>query len=347
MRLNPGLHLIDRDPGSVQIGAGPGALVLGNLQPADRRFLAALRTGVPDGGETGAAAECSLSGSRTTALLEALAPVLVSSAPPTPEIPGLRRERLAADAVRLSAAYGTDGRAAIHRRHLAAVSVSGLGRTGALLGRALAAGGIGTLLLRDDGVVEPGDVGGAYAVTDIGMNRAQAVKRHIYRIDPTIRVLALPVAAPGRAVPVSLDLAAESGGATPAPAAQCPQLSVRVCETGCDVGPLVVPGMTPCLECLERHRADPGSSWHAMADPVQDPASGQPRGEETAAALLAAGLAAGQILGFVDGIKQPATWSAVQRLRLADGYLSLHALSYHPSCACRLQRQHPGRNAVA
>lgn len=362
MRINPGIHVLDVAPGAVQLGIGPGSLLLRNLQPADLGFLASLRRGVPDGSEAAAGAAVLLPAGRSASLLAALEPLLVPYEASAPPVPSLRSERLRPDASRLSAAYRLNGEEPVRHRSAAAVSIDGLGRTGALLARTLAGAGIGTLLLSDPGVVTPGDVGSAYAMTDIGMNRAAAVKRHLFRIDPTQQVLTLSDARGSSPRAIDLAVTVRPVGAVPLdretgpePAPRVPQLLLTNQEGGWDVGPLVIPGATPCLECLDRQRADTDPGWYAAAealgrpDPgsrtaagaMEDPVGGWPAGEESAGSALAAGAAAMAALVFLDGINRPALQSAVLSLRTSDGYPRLQKLAYHPSCGCRLQHREP------
>lgn len=353
MRINPGVHVLEVSPGARQLGIGAGSLLLRNLQDTDLAFLAALRHGVPDGTETAAAEALSLPPERTASLLEVLGPLLVRQEPAAPPVPSLRAERLLPDAQRLSLAYRSNGEDTVRRRAAATVLVDGLGRTGALLARTLASAGTGTLLLADPGAVSPADVGTAYAVTDIGMNRAAAVKRHVFRIDPTLQVLVVS-GATGRPGNTSVDLAVSvrtlgsgRGEGRPADVAGgIPHLVLTAQEDGWDVGPLVVPGATPCLECLDRHRADTDPGWYAAVDALSrlagsgaGPEGLVPGGEESAGAALAAGAAAAAALVFLDGVNRPALYSAVLRLRAADGYPRLQKLDYHPACGCRLQHR--------
>ena len=357
MRINPGVHVLEVSPGARQLGIGAGSLLLRNLQGPDLAFLAALRQGVPDGTETAAAAALSLPPERAASLLEVLGPLLVRQEPAAPPVPSLRSERLQPDAQRLSSAYGVNGEDTVRRRAAAAVRVDGLGRAGALVARTLASAGVGTLLLADAGTVSPTDVGAAYAVTDIGMNRAAAVKRHLFRIDPTLQVLVVsgvPERVGGTAVDLAVSVRAiGSGSGHPADGTGGgPLLVLTAQEDGWDVGPLVVPGATPCLECLDRYRADTDPGWYAAADALgrqagSTGAAGQaakadcpgPQGEETAGSVLAAGAASAAALSFLDGINRPALYSAVLRLRTADGYPRLQKLDYHPACGCRLQHR--------
>ena len=350
MRINPGLHVLALSASARQYGLGPEALVLRGLRESDLAFLAALREGLPDGMEAAEGRRHQVPSQRAQALTQALAPVLLpfpdTAGPHEPAVPALRLERLSRDSDRLSAAYGLNGSAILRRRSRCMVEVNGLGRIGSLLAQALAGAGVGTLVLSDSGVVLPSDVGPGYPLTDQGMRRAQAVKRHIYRLDPTVQVLLAAgsdASGPKRA---HLDLAVRVGPPPPAgragdaPASEHPHLAVTVQETGVDVGPLVVPGLTPCLECLDRQLADGNSTWYTAADALErQQVEAAPAGEETCGAVAAAGVAAGQVLAFLDGVVQPATWSAILVLRAADGYVGPKKLSFHPDCGCRLQQK--------
>lgn len=349
MRINPGLHVLALSASARQYGLGPSALVLRGLQQTDLAFLAALRTGMVDGRESAEAARCAVPPQRARALTQALAPVLLpfpeQAQSSGPAVPALRMERLAGDIDRLSAAYGVNGSAMIRHRARAAVEIAGLGRTGSLLARALATAGVGTLVLSDPGVVLPTDLGPAFALPDLGMGRVQAVKRHIYRVDPTIQVLANPEGSPGPHT-AHLDLSIcvgkppIAGRAAGSPVREHPFLAVTVQETGVDIGPLVIPGLTPCLECFERQLADGDSMWYSAADALsRHQVEASPAGEETSGSLLAAGAAAAQALVFLDGMVQPAVWSAVLVLRSADGYLGFRKVAFHPECGCRLQQK--------
>lgn len=347
MRINPGIYVLDLGPDRRQFGLGAGALLLAGLTPADLAWIGQLRGGIPDGAEQAAAAVAGIGAERQSQLLTALAPVLLPWTDNQNLLPPLRQERLGPDIQRLSAVYGQDASDAVARRAGAAVEIQGLGRCGSLLARTLAAAGIGTLLLGDPRVVAPSDVGPAYALTDIGMQRFQAVRRHLYRIDPTVRVLSVPGPDPGRAT-ADTDLAILVSD-QPGPMLSLadgereqPHLAVTVQQYGYQIGPLVVPGSTACLGCLDRYRGDADPGWYASSAALapDSPEAGNPHcpgGEEVSAAGLAAGIAASQALSFIDGVAQPITWSAVLQLRTADGHIGVEPLEFHPGCGCQLQ----------
>ena len=96
------------------------------------------------------------------------------------------------------------------------------------------------------------------------------MKRQLYRIDPTVRVLQVPWPAGGvRTAAVDLTILASEKPAPlralPGDRLEQPHLAVSVQQYGYQVGPLVVPGATPCLGCLDRHRGDSDPGWYAPA----------------------------------------------------------------------------------
>lgn len=98
------------------------------------------------------------------------------------------------------------------------------------------------------------------------------------------------------------------------------------------VGPLVVPGLTPCLACRERHRADTDPAWPDLRDQLAVHAAGPVAA--TSAVPATAALAVVQVLAFLDGEHRPASWSAELVLRVADGRTGRRPCLPHPACSC-------------
>ena len=350
LKINPGLRMVEFAAGSVQFGLGAGGLVLDGTGESDRQFLRRLRQGFDASDLDAVRAGCGLEADRAALLLAALAPVLV---PDTggERLSGLRADRLAPDARHWSAVYAADGEGLLAARSRCVVQIIGLGRTGAALATALTAAGVGTLLLEDPAVVSPADVGsGAFRITDIGLTRGQAVRRAARQIDPTVACHLLPgeTAEQGAAgiFPRVLNLAIylDRDVADPRVAAALmsrghPHLSVLVREHDTLIGPLVVPGQTSCLGCVELHRADADPTWpEVVARLTSTPGTASARGQagEVSQSVAAAGLAAIQALLFLDGRNQPGSFSAVLRLESGDGTLTRHDYPPHPDCGCML-----------
>jgi bacteriocin biosynthesis cyclodehydratase domain-containing protein len=346
LRINPGLRLVERAD-AVQIGFGARGVVISGTDHGDRAFLKLLRRGVPAGQLDAVAGRCGVSADRARGLLAALEPVLVDSS--GPGLAGLRADRLAPDSAHWSAVYGCDSGELLARRADAAVHLIGLGRTGGAIACALAAAGVGTLLLEDAAAVRPADIGsGAYRLGDVGLNRAQAARKMIAHIDPTTATHIMPnTTAPGTAAkrPRFLDLIVYTDRDVPSPEAaqalaECgnPHLPVLLRECDALVGPLVVPGETACLDCVDRHQAQQDSGWNEISALLRDEAAADlPSVDEVAQSIAAAGLAALQVLLFLDGRNRPAAWSAVLQLRAGDGTVSRHEYEPHAGCVCQLQ----------
>lgn len=112
-------------------------------------------------------------------------------------------------------------------------------------------------------------------------------------------------------------------------------LLVRAVEGSLVVGPLVVPGRTPCLRCLDAHHATDDPLYPALVaihhraerrDGVAEPL-------DSALVSLAVAWAVRDLVSHLDG--EPAsTWSATVHLgpRLAD--LTMVRWLRHPDCGC-------------
>jgi bacteriocin biosynthesis cyclodehydratase domain-containing protein len=100
------------------------------------------------------------------------------------------------------------------------------------------------------------------------------------------------------------------------------------------VGPLVLPGRSACLRCLDLHRADRDPAWpHVVAQLVRQRTGPPPR--ETASTVLAAGLAALQVLTQLDGCAVPASVGRTLEVELPDGLVERRRWPPHPSCGCQ------------
>jgi len=117
-------------------------------------------------------------------------------------------------------------------------------------------------------------------------------------------------------------------------AADLPHLSVVVRETSVVIGPLVVPGRSACLRCLDLHRTERDPQWPLVLAQLLAPADRRVPHEETALAQVAAGVTALQVLGHLDGHGAPACVGATLEVELPDGLACRRPWPAHPSCGC-------------
>ena len=113
-------------------------------------------------------------------------------------------------------------------------------------------------------------------------------------------------------------------------------LAVCVRDGTVVVGPLVRPGSSPCLNCLDLHRQDLDPDWRAVAAQLHtSPEVGEPVTATTA--LAAAAFATFEVLTHVDG-GTPATLGATIEIT-EPGRHARRQWIQHPSCGCRRRRR--------
>jgi bacteriocin biosynthesis cyclodehydratase domain-containing protein len=327
--LKPGLRLLRRDRTTLQLGLTPGAaLVLEGVDEVDRRVLDLLDGSRDAVGVVRDAAALGVDPVRATELIDLLrrAGALDDGPPPTTTV----ADRLAPDALALSLRHPGPGTAAraLSRRARTAVTVHGGGRVGASLAGLLSAAGIGRVTVRDPGIIRPADLAPA------GIRRMRTGTRG----DIATRVAAASATVvegpePRRRLDVVAPVGLAAAPEILAAVRRRTHLFVAVRETTAVVGPLVVPGHTPCLRCLELGRGERDPAWPRLAAQLV----GEPRAVEPSdvvLATMAAALAAAQLLTLVDGVERPSTMGGVLELGPADGRVRRRSVSSHPACGC-------------
>jgi hypothetical protein len=324
------LPLIRRDTTTVQVGTDPRwAVVLADLSPSAARALTSLPVGA-----TRRALDAALRAERVTRdegeavaahlsaahlLVPAVAPVAPSDSPD----------------VRAWSLLDVDGEGAavLSARSRTRVRVCGLDRIGAVVAHTLATSGVGTLELDDPAPVGPADVGfGGLTERDLGEPRELAVARAVRAARPRVRTVAAAGRSPDLVVLVDAGVA-DPVRHTPLRDADVPHLSVVLREASVLVGPLVVPGRTACLTCVELHRTDADPAWPVIAAQlVADRAVTSLAAESTLAAMAGA-WAAGQALAHLDG-RACATYDAAVEVALPLGLPRAQQWLPHPSCGC-------------
>lgn len=348
-----------RGHGELQVGLSPRhGVVLDGLTAADARLVDALDGSLDGAGLHELGTRLGIPPQRVDALVAALdaAGALVPgpvdrSSPTAAAPPSTARERLRPDASvwsLVAVASGSDGADVVRARARRQVAVVGAGRTGAGIATTLAAAGVGSVLVRDDALTARADVCPAGASeADVGTPRATAAGRAAARVAPACATG--PVSAGGRCAagrpaghgdrPDVVVLTAH--GAIDPRAGDAllrddvPHLAVVVRESDVVVGPLVLPGRSPCLRCLDLHRSARDPLWPRVVAQLAVPRRrGHPPPEETALSTAVAGLAALQVLGQLDG-RVPASLGATLEVALPDGLVSRRPWTTHPSCGCR------------
>ena len=116
-----------------------------------------------------------------------------------------------------------------------------------------------------------------------------------------------------------------------------PHLAVLAEEAIGVVGPLVEPGHTPCLRCLDLSKAARDPAWPRILAQVSGPvaASAAALACDTALAAATAALATAQALMLIDRAGEPATANGTLELVLPDWQWHRRGWPAHPACTCR------------
>ena len=340
--LRAGLLPLWRDRDTLQFGVDPRrAVALGGLGPA-------------------AAVISLLDGSRDTASLTATAQaygipadavsrvlVLLGDAGVLDDFPlGLQaclpdrmRARLAPELATAALAYadGDGGARTLARRRAAFVRIHGAGRTGACLASFLAASGVGHVVCADPEPAEPADLAPAGLVeADLGAPRQEGAARAVGRAAPWCRngddgtvpdlvVLTRPV------LPDLTDGLLRD---------RVPHLAVAAGEAIGVIGPLVRPGRSACLRCVDLRKADADPQWPKIVAQATF-ARVRPQACDTVLAAMAAALTSAQALALIDrpvsfgpGSAGPATVNGTLEVVLPDWQWRRRTWPPHPACSC-------------
>jgi bacteriocin biosynthesis cyclodehydratase domain-containing protein len=331
-RARPGRPILRRGPDRLQVGLDPAsALVVQGLSDVASAALLRLdgRTGRHD--LVRAAPELA-------AVLDALQRegVLADDEPGT-TLAAWRRERHAPDLAALALVAGTTRAAeqVLARRARSTVVVRGNDRAAAHVAVGLAAAGVGTVALEGpDRPAAADDVTGV-SPWEPGVSWreqvSEAVRRlgtHPVRVGVRPPALVVVCAAADADLPwtdpeLCDDLLADG----------VVHLPVAVAGAAARVGPTVVPGLTPCLWCLDLRAADADPAWPALADQLRlrHPVA---RAHDGVLATAAAALAVAEVLQVVDGSGEPATYAAALELRAPAALPREVPVVRHPVCGC-------------
>ena len=336
LALKPGLLPVWRDDDTLQIGIDPRravavsgigrtAALIGLLDGSrDREAMIAAARGY---GITAEAAD------RLITLL-AIAGVLEGfPASALRALPDGLRSRLAPELATTSLAHGDgDGGArSLARRSATYVRVYGAGKVGSGIASLLAAAGIGHVACRDTGAAFAADLAPAgLCEADIGEPRSAGAARAIRRSAPEARTdddARRP------------DLAVLAGRHGPELAArlmadEVPHLTATAGEAIGVVGPLVIPGRSSCLHCLDLARADRDPAWPLVLAQLMGRELSTPACDCVLATSVAA-QASAQVLAFVDrGGQADAVTNGTLELVLPGWQWRRRTWLPHPGCGC-------------
>jgi bacteriocin biosynthesis cyclodehydratase domain-containing protein len=324
--LKPGLLPVWRNRDTVQIGIDPRrAVALTGMRGADA--LLHLLDGSRDRAQVlAAASDLGMDAATADQMLS-----LLTAAGALSDLPAGRygtlsagaRARLAPELATAALARGdADGGArTLARRQAACVRVHGASRPGLWIAGMLTAAGIGLVISTGPTAAGTGAAGAGTAEAGAGRaaQRARAPQARSRR--PSLVVLAdshrreLPAALAQKLVP---------------------HLAVSAGEAIGVVGPLVLPGRSACLRCLDLTRAERDPAWPLILAQLSAQAGADPPGCDTVLATTVAAQAIAQALAFIDEDGQaPAVTNGTLELVLPGWQWRRRTWQPHPRCGCR------------
>jgi hypothetical protein len=353
--LRAGLLPLWRDRDTLQFGVDPRrAVALGGLGPA--AAVISLLDGSRDRDSLIATAQAY--GIPADAVSRVL--VLLADAGVLDDFPlGLNgwlpsQARLAPELATAALAYadGDGGARTLARRRACFVRIHGAGRTGACLASFLAASGVGHVACVDPSPAEHADLAPAGLIeADLGAPRHEGVARAVGRAAPWCRtgddgtvpdlvVLTRPV------LPDLTDGLLRD---------RVPHLAVSADEAIGVIGPLVRPGRSACLRCVDLRKADADPAWPKIVAQATF-ARVRPQACDTVLAAMAAALACAQALALIDRpassgpvsagpvsagpvssgpvFSGPATVNGTLEVVLPDWQWRRRTWPPHPACSC-------------
>lgn len=194
------------------------------------------------------------------------------------------------------------------------------------LGIGLALGGVSALSILDR---RPAQSRIADGHRGAGVGDVAALTRAIKDAEPTVRIA-------GSDERASLEVlrahgSSDIGLARDLTARDIPHLDVVTDEEGVSVGPLIVPGVTPCETCLGIAHTERDPWWPRLALQLGDPRRNGGLRVPPEAVLLATGVALREILGFLRG---GAPWSRRWRIPFTGEAIEVEDCVGHPACGC-------------
>ena len=226
-----------------------------------------------------------------------------------------------------------DGAAVLGARAARAVRVEGLGRTGTVLATALAAAGVGTIVLVDPRMVGPSEPGvGGMRERDVARPREEVAARLLADLAPGVST----ALAPGEDVDVVVLV--DSYATDPERAAAWREsgvtvLPVVVREADAVVGPVVRPRGGPCLRCVGLTMSDVDRDWPLVAAQLCARGQRAPAPQEALLAQVTGAFAAAQVVVELDGVGRAPSGTSFE-LALPELVGRRREWSVHPQCDC-------------
>lgn len=328
-QINPGLARLWIADTTRQYGAN-GQALLTNLSNAQLRALDYLETGISDNQLSLLPKMASADAGTTNELLERLGPLLAKTSSFMPTFTEQEVARRFSEIMRLYLLGYDDPAETLRVRKSLRVFVSRLDRTGLTLLRALNASAISNVFTNDHSQVLPADtLELGYPRALQGTQRVKAAKSDAAGLSIQLHSrMSTTFDQADLAILVSHDII-EPTDYQPWLSRDVPHLAICFDEAGVQISHIVIPGVTPCLGCIELHRLNNDSNWVKIATQLSNLDRNL---ADSALMLFACGIALSKSLNFLDGLKNQESLALTRLERSGEVVTSQANWS---ECGCR------------
>lgn len=328
----------------MQLGVGNDQLVLKSLTRAQEQLIALLYRGIADESLPEMNRHLGLSPEESSAVLDQVGPLLLRQ----PEKPNLETELSSefvasafSEIIRASLMHGVDGKQVLLARAKRSVHIEDLSKPGLAVALGLAAAGVGHLVTHDQELVTRGDLGPTGYPSQLGgLPRIEAL-RALLAASPNQTYVSLGQRLSDRHLD-AVDCAVLVGQQVIEPRRYARWLNRDVAHVaigfdndGTSISPMVVPGLSACLMCLEQLRTANDAAWPVIASQL---VRAPHRTDDAATTMFAAGLAIQKILARLDefgDFKLSHDERSGYRLESKGGQVTEFTWPVWPECGCR------------
>jgi hypothetical protein len=334
IKINPARVPVWRSPTSLQLGLGSTSIRLDDLTDTQEKLLQLLYRGVADAAIDDVAHDVGASKSETAALVARVAPALIQVEEKVAKRAGERAgsdpfiAQAFAEIIRASFSTDRDGALVLANRASKRVFINELNRVGLLLLQALATAGVGEICTEDRSLVTQVDVGAlGYSHADLGRSRVEAAADLLTRSRQPAK---LSLARTSDFV-VTIANHLVSSEANPAVGQkQIPRLMVELSFDQSRISPILIAGVTSCLDCRITKELEADDGWAAMMTQLKFRTE---RLDDSQTALLCAGLALERTLSWIDSGAIGDNQATIIDHR--TGRLSHELWQIDPDCECQ------------
>lgn len=344
MRINPNQQALWRTPFEMQLGIGKQPIVLNNLTNAQERMIAALYNGIADQQLPLITKQLGLTDSETRTLIESLDQVMLHEPKTKASKIKLGDDFVAgafAEIIRASLLHSVDGQSVLLGRAERSIHIGDLSRAGLQICLGLAAAGIGHLISQDEGKVDKANLGPTgFPSQLIGQPRIDALRTLLAASPNKAMVSTGKKLASNKLQKIDCAVLISHQVMDPRRYSiwtnrDIPHIAVTFDSESVWVSPMIVPGQSACLFCLEQMRTDNDPAWPVIATQLL---TSEKRFDDAASQLFAAGIVIQKILTRVDkiaGFEQAEENLCGFSLDLKTGAVSEIRWPKHKACECK------------